>query len=112
MKLQEVIETLLKAEDEAGEMHSSAEREAKEIIRKARDKFTQEQEANLSAAREEAQTQVELSRQTAEMEALHIAELSERAMEKMRDHFDKKAPELIAGIAEKVALEYAAHGRI
>jgi len=112
MKLSEVVETLLKAEDEAVEMRSSAEREAKAIIQKAHDKFAQDQEARLSAAREEARAQVESARHSAEMESLHIAELSEKALEKMQDHFDRKAPDLVAKMTEKVALDYAAHGRV
>ena len=112
MKLSEALEALLKAEDEAGEMRSSAELEAKEILRKAHDKFARDQEARLAAAREEARAQVESARHSVEMEAQHIAELAQKAQEKMQEHFDNRAPELIAGMTEKAALEYAAHGRL
>ncbi|MDR1376400.1 MAG: hypothetical protein LBJ22_02720, partial [Synergistaceae bacterium] len=54
MKLSEVLDVLLKAEDEALEMRSSAEQEAKAVIQKAHDKFARDQEARLNAAREEA----------------------------------------------------------
>ena len=111
MKLSEVLEALLNAEDEAGEMRASAEREAKEIIQKARDKFAQAQEARLAAAREEARAQVESARQSVDIETQHIAEIAQNAREKMQEHFDKRAPELIANMTEKAALEYAAHGR-
>ena len=112
MKLSEVLEALLKAEDEAGEMLSSAEQEAKEILRKARGKFAHDQEARLAAAHEEARATVESARLSVEMEAQHIAELAQKALEKMREHFDNRVPELIAGMTEKAALEYAAHGRV
>ena len=112
MKLSEVLEALLKAEDEAGEMRSSAEREAKEILQKAHEKFAQTQEARLAVAREEARAQVESTRHSVEMETQHIAELAQKAREKMQEHFDKRAPELIAKMTEKAALEYAAHGRV
>ena len=112
MKLPEVLETLLKAEDEAGEMHSSAEHEAKEILRKARDEFARDQEARLAAAHGEARAMVESAGQSVEMEARHIAELAQKALEKMQEHFDNRVPELIAGMTEKAALEYAARGRV
>ena len=112
MKLSEVLEALLKAEDEAGEMRGFAEREAKEIIQKAHDKFAQVQEARLAAAREEARVQVESARHSMEIETQHIAEIAQKAREKMQEHFDRRAPELIADMTEKAALEYAAHGRV
>ena len=112
MKLSEVLEALLKAEDEAGEMRGSAEHEAKEIIRKAHDKFAQIQEARLTAAREEARAQVESTRHSMDIETQQIAEIAQKALEKMQEHFDKRAPELIANMTEKTALEYAAHGRL
>ena len=112
MKLSEVVEVLLKAEDEAGEMRDEAERQAKAILRKAHEKFAQDQEARLNAAREEARTQVESAKHSVEMETQHIAELAQKTREKMQEHFDKSAPELIAKMTEKTALEYAAHGRV
>jgi len=112
MKLSEVLEVLLKAEDEAEEMRSSAEREAKVIIRNARDKFAQDQEARLTAAREEARAQVESTKRSIEMEAQHIAELAQKARDRMQQHFDNRAPDLIAAITEKIALDYAADWRI
>ena len=112
MKLSEVLEVLLKAEDEAEEMRGSAEREAKAIIRNAHDKFSQDQEARLAAAREEARAQVESTKQTIEMEAQHIAEQAQRAREKMQEHFDNRAPDIIAKMTEKIALDYAAHGHV
>jgi len=112
MKLSEVLEVLLKAEDEAGEMRESSEREAKVLIQKAHDKFAQDQEARLATAREEALSQVESARQSVEMETQHIAELAQKTLEIMQEHFDKRVPELIAKMTEKVALDYAAHGRV
>jgi vacuolar-type H+-ATPase subunit H len=111
MKLSEVLEALLNAEDETGEMRGSAEREAKEIIRKAHDKFAQVQETRLTAAREEARAQVESTKRSVDIETQHIAEMAQKAREKMQEHFDRRAPELIADMTEKAALEYAAHGR-
>ena len=114
MKLSEVVEVLLRAEDEAGEMRENAEREAKAILQKAHDKFAQAQEARLNAAREEARAQVESARQSVEMETQHMAELAQKARDKMQEHFDRSVPELIAGMADKMALElakHAAHGR-
>ncbi len=111
MKLSEVLNVLLKAEDEALEIRSAAEQEAKAIIQKAHDKFTQDQESCLNGAREEARSQVESTKQAVEMEALHISELALKAREKMREHFDRKTPELIAKLAEETAIKYAAQGR-
>ena len=111
VKLPEVLEVLLKAEDEALEMRASAEQEAKSVVRKAHDKFAQDQEARLNAAREEARVQVESTKHSAEMEALHIAELAQKARERMQEHFDRSVPGVIAGIAEEMALRYAARGR-
>jgi vacuolar-type H+-ATPase subunit H len=112
MKLPEVLEVLLKAEDEAAEMREAAERDAKAVIQKAHDKFAADQEARLSAAREEARAQVESTKQSVEMETQHIAELAQRAREKMQEHFDKSVPELISRMAGEVALKYAAQGRM
>ncbi|MDR1649125.1 MAG: hypothetical protein LBR71_02595 [Synergistaceae bacterium] len=112
MKLPEVLEALLKAEDEAMEMRSSAEQEAKAIIQKARDKFARTQEALLSAARRDARAQVESAQQTAEMEALHVSELAKATRKKMREHFEARSPALIAQLAESVAVRYAARGEI
>ncbi len=111
MKLSEVLEVLLKAEDEALEMKNLAEQEAREIIRKTHEKFAQDQEAELSAAREEARAQVESAKQSVEMDALHISGLAQKARERMREHFDKKAPALIARMAEDLAVRYASQGR-
>ena len=111
VKLSEVLEVLLKAEDEALEMRTSAEQEAKGIIRKAHDKFAQDQEARLNAAREEARVRVESTRHSVEIEALHIAELALKARERMQENFDRGTPALIAGMAEETALRYAAQGR-
>lgn len=110
--MSEVLEVLLKAEDEALEMKNSAEHEARDLIRKAHEKFAEEQEATLLAAREEARSQVESARQSVEMDALHISDLARRGREKMQEHFDKKTPALIAGLAGEVATRYAAQGRI
>ena len=114
MKLPEVVDAILKTEEEAGKMRRATEREAKAILQKAHDKFAQEQEARLNAAREEARTQVESARHSVDMETLHIAELAQKTREKMQEHFDSRVPELIAKMAEKTAMElagHAAHGR-
>ena len=102
----------MKAEDEAGEMRDSAEREAGEILREARDKFARERESRLNAVREEARTQMESAGRSVDMETRRIAELAQKTREKMREHFDARVPELIAGMAEKTAQEYAARGRV
>ncbi|MDR1874360.1 MAG: hypothetical protein LBQ90_05005 [Synergistaceae bacterium] len=112
MKLPEVLGVLLKAEDEALEMKNAAEQEAREIIRKTHEKFVQEQEVRLVAAREEARIQVESARQAAEMDALHIAELARKGREKMQALFEEKTPDLIARLAEEVAARYATQGRL
>jgi vacuolar-type H+-ATPase subunit H len=111
MKLPEVLEVLLKAEDEALEMKNAAEREAGDIIRKTHEKFAQDQEARLAAAREDARAQVESAGQAAEMDALQVAELAEKGREKMKKLFDEKAPALIARLAEDLAARYATQGR-
>ena len=100
----------MKAEDEALEMRVSAEQEAKRILRKAHDKFAEDQEARLNAAREEARTQVESTKQSVELEALHIAELAQRAQERMLENFDKSVPALIVRLTEETARRYAAQG--
>ena len=112
VKLSEVLEVLLKAEDEALEMRASAEQEAKKIIQKAHDKFAEEQEARLSAAREESRAQVESTKHSVDLEALHIAELAQRSREKMQEHFEQSAPRLIARMTEETALRYAAQGHV
>jgi vacuolar-type H+-ATPase subunit H len=111
MKLSEVLDVLLKAEDEVREARGSAEQEAKAIVQRARDQFVQAQESRLNAAREEARAQVESARQAADMEALHIAELARKSRERMREHFESDVPALIARMAKDVATEYAAQGR-
>ena len=112
MKLPEVLDTLLKAEDKAGEMRDSAEREAKAILREARDKFARERESRLNAVREEARAQMESATRSVDTETRRIAELAQKAREKMQEHFDNRVPELISGMAEKTALEYAARGSV
>ncbi|MDR2180430.1 MAG: hypothetical protein LBP21_08985 [Synergistaceae bacterium] len=112
MKLSEVLDVLLKAEDEALEMRSAGEQEAKAIIQKARDKFARDQESRLNAAREEARAQVESARHSAEIEALHIAELARKSQEKMREHFETNVPRLIAKMAEDTATWYLDRGRV
>ena len=111
MKLSEVLEVLLKAEDEALEIRSAAEQEAKALVQKLRDKFAADQEARLSAAREEARAQVESAQHSAEMEALHIADLAQKERDVLREHFEKNAPALIARIAGEMAARYAAQRR-
>ena len=93
-------------------MRDSAEREAEAILHEARDKFALERESRLDAANGEARTQVESVRRLVDMETRRIAELAQKAREKMQEHFDTRVPELVAGIAEKTALEYAARGRV
>ena len=112
MKLSEVVNVLLKAEDEALEIRNSAEQEAKALVQKAHDKFARDQEARLNAAREEARTQVESARQSVEMEAQHIADLAQKSRDRMREHFEANAPALIAKMAEEMATKYAAQGKI
>jgi vacuolar-type H+-ATPase subunit H len=111
MKLPEVLEVLLKAEDEALEMRSAAEQEAKAVVRKAHDKFAQTQEALLNSARVDARAQVESARQSAETDALHVAELAKAARDRMREHFEARSPALIAQLAESVAVRYADLGK-
>jgi vacuolar-type H+-ATPase subunit H len=111
MKLPEVLEVLLKAEDEALEMKNAAGQEAGEIIRKTHEKFLQEQETRLATARDEAHVQVESARRAAEMDALHISDLARKGREKMQALFEEKSPDLIARLAEEVASRYATQGR-
>jgi vacuolar-type H+-ATPase subunit H len=111
VKLPEILDALLKAEDEALEMKNAAELEAREIVRKAHEKFARDQEARLAAAREEARAQMESARQAAEIDALHVAELGRNGREKMRMLFDEKSPALVARLAEELAVRYAAQGR-
>lgn len=106
MKLSDVLDVLLKAEDEALDMRNAGEQEAKAIVQKARDKFAREQEFRLNAAREEARAQVESARQSAEIEALHITDLAKKSREKMREHFEAHVPALIAKMAENTAARY------
>jgi vacuolar-type H+-ATPase subunit H len=112
MNLSEVLDVLLKAEDEALEVRGSAEQEAKALLQKARDKFSRDQESRLNAAREETRAQVESSRQAAEMDALHIAELAQKSRDRMQEHFESNVPALIARMAEDTAVRYAAQGRL
>ena len=111
MKLSEVLDVLLKAEDEALEMRTLAEQEAKAMLQKAHDRFSQDQEARLNAAREEARVQVDSAKQSVDMEVQHIAEMAQRSRERMQAHFDEKVPGLIAQLARDVAERYAEQGR-
>jgi vacuolar-type H+-ATPase subunit H len=112
MKLSEVLEVLLKAEDEALEMRLTAEHEAKAIVQKAHEKFASNQESRLNAAREEARAQVESAKHSVETDALQIADLARKSRDRMREHFDKRAPVLIAQIADDLAVTYAAQGSL
>jgi vacuolar-type H+-ATPase subunit H len=111
MKLSEVLDALLKTEDEALEVRAAAEREAKAIVQKAHDNFTRDQESRLNAAREEARAQVESTRQSAELESLHIADLTQKSRDKMKENFDKNVPALVAKMAEDLAARYTAWRR-
>jgi vacuolar-type H+-ATPase subunit H len=111
MKLPEVLDILLKAGDEAMETRAAAEQEAKALIQKTHEKFAAEQEARLNAARGEARALVESTRQSVEMEALHIAELAQKSRDSMREHFEANVSALISGLADKVAAGYAARGQ-
>ena len=110
MELSDVLEALLKAEDEASEMRAFGEQEAKSLLQKAREKFADDQQGRLAAAREEARSQVESARQSAEMEALHIAELARKSRDRMQEHFEANTPALVAKLAESVASKYASQG--
>ena len=44
------------------------------------------------------------------MEALHIAEMGRRGRERMRENYDRRAPALIARMAEDIAARYASRG--
>lgn len=112
MKLSEVLTVLLKAEDEAVEIRLDAERQAKALIEKARNAFSENQEARLKAAREEARAQVESARQAVEIDAQHVLALSKASCEKIQDHFDNKIPQLINQLADELATKYALQGRV
>ena len=110
LTLADALSGLLKAEDEAAVVRAGAEHEGKEILRRVRENFAQEQETRLKAARAEAAEQLESARTSAEREALHISELANKAHESMKAHFDERAPSIIKKITEEVALRYAARG--
>ncbi|MDR1379487.1 MAG: hypothetical protein LBJ36_10615 [Synergistaceae bacterium] len=112
MRLSEVLDALLKTEDEALEVRAAAEREAKLIVQKARGNFTLDQESRLNAAREEARAQVESTRHSAEIESLHIADLARKSRNKMQENFDKNVPPLIIKMAEDLATRYTAWRRL
>jgi vacuolar-type H+-ATPase subunit H len=111
MKLPEVLDALLKTEDEALEVRAAAEREAKLIVQKAHDNFARDQESRLNAAREETRAQVESTRQSAEMESLHIADLARKSRDKMRENFNANVPPLITKMADDLAARYTAWRR-
>ena len=110
LTLTEVLGVLLRAEDESGKRRDSAKREAEEVMRRAQARFARDREARLKAARSDALAQIESARKSAEMEALHIAEMGRRGRERMRENYDRKAPALIARMAEDIAARYASRG--
>ena len=110
LTLTEVLDVLLRAEDESGERLASARREAKDTVRRTQERFAQDREAQLKAARSDALAQIESARKSAEMEVLHIADMERKRRERMRENYDRKAPALIAGMAEDIAARYASRG--
>ena len=109
LTLTEVLDVLLRAEDESGERLASARREAKDTVRRTQERFAQDREARLKAARSDALAQIE-SRKSAEMEVLHIADMERKRRERMRENYDRKVPALIARMAEDIAARYASRG--
>ncbi len=108
--LPEVLDVLLKAEDESGAIRLRAEHEADEIIRRTKDQFAHEQELRLKAARTEATEQIESARLAVEREAQQIAELASKSRDSMRTHFNERAPGIIRKMAEDFAARYASRG--
>lgn len=110
LTLTEVLDVLLRAEDESGKQRDLAKLEAEEVMHRAQERFARDQEARLKAARSDALAQIESARKSAEMEALHIAEIGRRGRERMRENYDRKAPALISRMAEDIAARYASRG--
>ena len=110
LTLTEVLDVLLRAEDESGERLASARREARDTVRRTQERFAQDREARLKAARSDALAQIESARKSAEMEVLHIADMERKRRERMRENYDRKVPALIAGMAEDIAARYASRG--
>ncbi|GHV44575.1 hypothetical protein FACS1894204_01900 [Synergistales bacterium] len=108
MKLSEALEVLLKAEDEAAEAKTLAEREAKAIIQKAHDEYARAEDSSLSEARREAAKQMEDARLVAEKESQRIAALADVSTSRMLTQFERKEPGLIAHFADALAARYAA----
>ena len=78
----------MRAEDESGKQRDSAKREAEEVMRRAQERFACDREARLKAAHSDALAQIESARKSAEMEALHIAEMGRRGRERMRENYE------------------------
>lgn len=110
LTLTEVLDVLLRAEDESGEQLTSARREAKETMRHTEEQFARDREARLKAARSDALAQIESARKSVEMEVLHIADMGRKGRERMRENYDRKVPALIAKMAEDIAARYASRG--
>ncbi|GHV34075.1 hypothetical protein FACS1894187_03910 [Synergistales bacterium] len=108
MKLSEALEVLLKAEDEAVEAKTLAEREAKAIIQKAHDEYARTEDSSLNEARVSAARQMEDARLSAEKESQHIAALADVSVSRMIEQFEKREPGLIARFADALAARYAA----
>ena len=110
MKLSEALEVLLKAEDEAVEANTLAEREAKAIIQKTHEEFARDEDASLSEARKLAASQIEDARIAAEKECQHIAAVADVSLSRMLEQFEKREPDLIARFANGLAVRYTAGG--
>ena len=54
LTLMEVLDVLLRAEDESGKQRDSAKREAEEVMRRAQERFACDREARLKAAHSDA----------------------------------------------------------
>ena len=64
LTLTEVLDVLLRAEDESGKQRDSAKREAEEVMRRAQERFACDREARLKAAHSDALAQIESTRKS------------------------------------------------
>ncbi|MDR1741607.1 MAG: hypothetical protein LBR38_07160 [Synergistaceae bacterium] len=111
MKLSDVLDVLLKAEENALGMKIDADHEAETVKSEAHSVFEAEQEAALSKARAEARARVEAAGHAADVESLQISEQSKKVCEKMKANFAEHVPSIIAKLAEELAARHAAEGR-
>ena len=104
MNLQEVLSTLIAAEDQAGAMVEEARRTAASKRQEARQRFAADREARIAEAREQARTTLETARTAGEAEAAQMLQIGARERSRMEDRFRERVDAVIASLALEIAV--------